>query len=91
LSADESRNISTAESPNVGGYANQHWFFGSGDNLTQDTNFIFMADISDNIAICVFTFIHSRTHYNFFNTTDVKELMNKRIPLANPIIAEQST
>ena len=35
-----------------------------------------MADISDNIAICVFTFIHSRTHYNFFNTTDIKALMN---------------
>lgn len=36
-----------------------------------------MANLHDNIAICVFTFIHSRTHYNFFNTTDVKELMNK--------------
>ena len=35
-----------------------------------------MPEKQDNIAVCVFTVIHSRTHHNFFNTTDVKELMN---------------
>ena len=36
-----------------------------------------MQEKQDNIAISVFTLIHSRTHYNFFNTTDVKALMNR--------------
>ena len=35
-----------------------------------------MKEKQDNITICVFTFIHIKTHYNFFNTTDIKALMN---------------
>ena len=35
-----------------------------------------MEEKLNDIAICVFTFIHTRTHHNFFNTTDIKALMN---------------
>jgi hypothetical protein len=35
-----------------------------------------MSELHENIAICVFTFITNRNHYNLLNTTDVKELRN---------------
>ena len=36
-----------------------------------------MTNISDNIAICVFTFITNKNHYNLLNTADVKALKNE--------------
>ncbi|MBK7883430.1 MAG: hypothetical protein IPJ81_06320 [Chitinophagaceae bacterium] len=36
-----------------------------------------MADISNNTAICVFTFITNKNRYNLLNTTDVKALKNE--------------
>ena len=36
-----------------------------------------MADIPNNIAICVFSFYENKMHYNLLNTTDVKALKNE--------------
>lgn len=36
-----------------------------------------MPDISNNIAICVFTFYETKMRYNLLNTTDVKALKNE--------------
>lgn len=36
-----------------------------------------MADIHNNISICVFTFITNKNRYNLLNTTDVKALKNE--------------
>ncbi|CAN5747041.1 hypothetical protein BH11BAC4_BH11BAC4_01750 [soil metagenome] len=36
-----------------------------------------MSDISDNIAICVFSFYENKNRYNLLNTTDVKALKNE--------------
>jgi hypothetical protein len=36
-----------------------------------------MADIHDNIAVCVFSFYENKMRYELFNTTDVKELKSQ--------------
>ena len=36
-----------------------------------------MPDISDSIAICVFSFYENKNHFNLLNTTDVKTLINE--------------
>ena len=35
-----------------------------------------MADLHENITVCVFTFMTNRNRFNLLNTTDVKELKN---------------
>lgn len=36
-----------------------------------------MSDLSNNIAVCVFTFFDNKMRYNLLNTTDVKSLKNE--------------
>ena len=77
----------------VGGYANRESVLRFGvdrpglSNAVGLTNkisstqhcktFYILADISDNIAICVFSFYENKNRYNLLNTTDVKALKNE--------------